>query len=103
MNRRSILGLFGLAPIAAPAAVRAALAEPARGGILRSTGGANLILSGEYIVDGSRLACGSITADRIPAGSILAEKLGPAATRDFKLSPHANAADRLVGALSFGA
>ncbi|ACL58943.1 hypothetical protein [Methylobacterium nodulans] len=105
MNRRSLLAMLGLAPVAAPAALAAA----------KQAVHENLMV-GEYasglsdvVIDGTRIGCGSITADRIraehigaaeiPAGSISISKLRV----ETPIDPFCTGQDRLIGALSFGA
>lgn len=105
MNRRSMLGLLGLAPIAAPAAVKAALAEPpmALGRTsLKGAGGA-AYLTGATLISAEQIAAGSITAEHIRAGSISVSELHWSQIRHHAIDPHFDAEDKLVGALGFGA
>ncbi|ACL58444.1 hypothetical protein [Methylobacterium nodulans] len=113
MNRRSLLAMLGLAPVAAPVAL--ATAKQAVHETVLHSSIQNLTVTGwapghsDTVIDGPRIGCGSITADRIraehigaaeiPAGSISISKLRV----ETPIDPFCTGQDRLIGALSFGA
>ncbi|ACL59900.1 hypothetical protein [Methylobacterium nodulans] len=105
MNRRSLLAMLGLAPVAAPLALAAAKQAVHENVLISSAASIqNLTVAGwapghsDTVIEGDRITCGSIRADRITCGSIT-----PGHLFETSIDPFCTGQDRLIGALSFGA
>ncbi|ACL58775.1 hypothetical protein [Methylobacterium nodulans] len=100
MNRRSLLAMLGLAPVAAPAALASAkeVVDPSWTGMLAPPGE-----PWDLYFDGDMFRAGSITADKIQPGSISISKISDPRAFETPLAPLCTGQDRLIGALSFGA
>ncbi|ACL61758.1 hypothetical protein [Methylobacterium nodulans] len=124
MNRRSLLAMLGLAPVAAPVALAAKQAVHETTLISSAAHIENLMVGGyagglsDTVIDGTRISCSSIRADRITCGSLPDEDFIAGAVRagripcgsitpgrlfETRIDPFCTDQDRLIGALSFGA
>ncbi|ACL60586.1 hypothetical protein [Methylobacterium nodulans] len=103
MNRRSLLAMLGLAPVAAPAALAAVKEASLAGSQIANVSAARI--SGRV----THAQLGAVSAARIEGGnitarSILIEKIPASRLRvETPIDPFCTDQDRLIGALSFGA